>query len=452
MKETEGWLCAETDRKPFASKKKRGVRSVKKGRKSTTHTNIQHSNTSPLTRRPRSPLNELSFELVSKRHKSVTSSHQTHVTSSHQTQVSSFFKKKPRLDKQTERVDSPGGVIDLLDSVRDENALVSTADFSNGSTSWNRETTIITSSTCDKSRTEKEEFNEEALFGLIGDSLIVPSHENHLNDLNHTNYLNDLSDEMVTESQLSPCVLTKVGRNKHYRQSYRKRHLSDLNHLNDLNDLNDSSDEMGTETQLSPCVLTMVRRNKRCRQLYGEQQQQQQRQQRQQQQQQIQRQQGTKPLTTNTTTMNDSRFRDEIFKPSSKDPLSIQYALPSSIYVSGTSRCGDIWNLPPTPDSSCVSSSRDDDDRTSCEESYVLPSSIYTRPAPLVFTEEPEHNWDELPSSIYIRPAPVVFSEEPPEFEEGRRRREELKREMEERNAKYPPREYDNDTSSEESS
>ncbi len=141
-----------------------------------------------------------------------------------------------------------------------------------------------------------------------------------------------------------------------------------------------------------------------------------------------------------------------MFKKSCSKKLLFQKIKPahcasSSSDNGGKSFCGDIWNLPPKPDN-CVNSSRDDDG-TSCEESYVLPSSIYPRPAPLVFTEEPEHNW-ELPSSIYERPAPVVFSEEPPEFEEGRRYRAELKREMEERNARYPPREYE--TSSEESS
>ncbi len=68
------------------------------------------------------------------------------------------------------------------------------------------------------------------------------------------------------------------------------------------------------------------------------------------------------------------------------------------------------------------------------EDSYVLPSSIYTPPAPLVFTIEPEHNW-VLPSSIYDRPKPIVFSEDSPSIVEGRRRRAQLKREMEERNA-----------------
>ena len=45
-------------------------------------------------------------------------------------------------------------------------------------------------------------------------------------------------------------------------------------------------------------------------------------------------------------------------------------------------------------------------------EDFNLSSSIYTRPAPLQFTEEVSEDFD-LPSSIYARPEPLVFPEEP---------------------------------------
>ncbi len=80
-----------------------------------------------------------------------------------------------------------------------QNAAETSSNSSTSSTSWNCEATTNTTYS-DKSNTEKEEVNEEVLFGSIGDSLMVPSHENissdddSLNLSDQNNHLNDLND------------------------------------------------------------------------------------------------------------------------------------------------------------------------------------------------------------------------------------------------------------------